>query len=362
MKPSLSLGVMLFSVGLLGPTIAATQSNTDDQLIAERLAFLSSPSEQAVDCGSTGMSKPDDKASVCAEGAFKEHRPFHVLYSDHDLDSSGLYHHACGLAGDSQGSVYEVLYDARGLLNLGLPKNSRVFRANRIRVTTCIKPIRLERTGTGMLACITPINRQASVDAAQQKPIPTTVCAILKHPSAFNNKLVRVHGYVSGNFEYSDLGADGCSNSIWFTYAGGEGPPGLMAYVTGGARPGAQDAQGRFILPVPVRLVKDSNFHQFEKLMRDRAEADERSLKKNGASITFYRVAATFVGRIDGVSDDVHAFHLKRKNTDSPDFLGFGQMGLYDAEFVLQSLGSNAVLQKFPPVPNPLAPSPSKAR
>ena len=351
MKLSFSLVVLLLTIGFLYSARAAGQIDSGDQLISERLAALSSASGEAIDCGSTGMYKPDDKVSRCAEAAFKKHKPFRALYSD----SIGLFHHAYGLAGDGQGHVYEVLYDSRGLLNLGLRKNSDVFSTNRIRVTTCIKPIRLGRTETEMLACITPVNQQESEQAALQKPITTTVCAILKHPSAFNNELVRVHGYVSGNFEYSDLGADGCSDSIWFGYAGGEGPPGLKAYVTGGGRPAAEDTDGRVILPVPVKLVEDSNLRQFEKLMRARAEADERSFKGNGATITLHRVAATFVGRIDGVSDDVHAFHLKRKDTDLADFLGFGQMGLYDAQFVLESVEGHAILEKFPPMPNPMA-------
>jgi hypothetical protein len=356
-KRRLSVTVLLLSIGFLYFTLAAAQFDSGDRLIDERLASLSSPSGQAIDCGTTGMYKPDEKVSRCAEVAFNDHRPFRALYSD----SPGPFHRAYGLAGDGQDHVYEVLYDSRGLLNLGLRKNSQVFSGNQIRVTTCIRPIRLGRTETGMLACLTPVDEQGSEKAALQKPINTTVCAILKRPSAFNNKLVRVHGYVSGNFEYSNLGADGCSDSIWFAYAGGEGPPGLIAYVTGGAIPGTEDTEGRLVLPVPVKLVKDSNFLRFEKLMRARAEANEQSLKENGAYITLYRVAATFVGRIDGVSDDVHAFHLKRKDTDLADFLGFGQMGLFDAQFVLQSVEGDAVLEKFPPMANPMAPS-SKSR
>jgi hypothetical protein len=93
-----------------------------------------------------------------------------------------------------------------------------------------------------------------------------------------------------------------------------------------------------------------------------RAKADERNLKKEHADTwTFYRVAATFTGRIDAVSDDVHAFHLKRKDMDRADFLGFGQMGLFDAQFVLQSVGNDAVLEKFPPIPNPERSNPPKS-
>jgi len=95
--------------------------------------------------------------------------------------------------------------------------------------------------------------------------------------------------------------------------------------------------------------------------MMARAKADERSTKnKDADSWTFYRVTATFTGRIDAVSDDIHAFHQERKDTDRADFLGFGQMGLFDAQFVLQSVGNDAVLEKFPPIPNPVRSNPPK--
>lgn len=71
--------------------------------------------------------------------------------------------------------------------------------------------------------------------------------------------------------------------------------------------------------------------------------------------------AATFIGRIDGVPDDVHAFHLKRKDMDRADFLGFGQMGLFDGQFVLQSVEHDAVLEKFPPIPKPEPSKPPKS-
>jgi hypothetical protein len=71
--------------------------------------------------------------------------------------------------------------------------------------------------------------------------------------------------------------------------------------------------------------------------------------------------AATFIGRIDGVPDDVHAFHLKRKDMNRADFLGFGQMGLFDGQFVVQSVEQDAVLEKFPPIPKPEPSKPPKS-
>jgi hypothetical protein len=363
MKPIFLSGLLLLSIALLSSALASAQIDPEDQLISEKLTSLSSSNNgQTIDCGSTSLYKPEDKVSLCARTAFDDHKPFLVLYSGPVLGPIGFLHShtAYGLAGDGDGNIYEVLYDYRGLLNLGLGKKSQVFAENRIRVTTCIKPVRLSRSETGMLACVVPVNEQESQLAARQKPTATTACAILEHPAAFNNKIVRIHGYAAGNFEYSELGADGCSGSLWLAYGDGEGPPDLVATVNGGARPGSEDAEGRLILPVPVKLVQDSNFQRFQKLMRARAQADERSWKENANSPTFHRVAATFIGRIDAVPDDIHAFHLKRKDMDRADFLGFGQMGLFDAQFVLQSVENDAVLEEFPPDPSPELNKPPK--
>ncbi|HTQ59507.1 MAG TPA: hypothetical protein VMI32_04745 [Candidatus Solibacter sp.] len=353
--PLILLSCLIFLSSLAS---AKTQSDSADQFIGSRLTSLSaSNGGNPTDCGSTTLNRPDAKTTACAQAAFQDRKPFHILY----YSAFGFFKSAYGLAGDANGNVYEVEYDSRGLLNLALGKRSQVYDGNRVRVTTCMKPVRLGSTQEGLLACITPVNEEESKLAAQQKPIETTVCAILEHPSAFNNKMVRIRGYASGNFEYSELGADGCTASLWFAYGNGGGPPDLVATVSGGARPGSEDAEGRLILPVPVKLVQDANFQRFQKLMMARAKADERSMKnKDADSWTFYRVAATFTGRIDAVSDDIHAFHLKRKDTDRADFLGFGQMGLFDAQFVLQSVGNDAVLEKFPPMPNPERSNPPK--
>ena len=69
------------------------------------------------------------------------------------------------------------------------------------------------------------------------------------------------------------LSAEGCS--LWFAYANGEGLPDLVATVNGGASPGAEDCEGRRILPAPVKLVTDWKFQRFQELMKARAEADE---------------------------------------------------------------------------------------
>lgn len=298
-----------------------------------------------MNCGETAMNNADDRVSNCARSAFESRKPFYARYFLAGMSRYISY----GLAGDGTGKVFEVVYDMRGLLNFGLGNNERVLDGNHIRVTDCIKPITLGNTEEGMVACITPVDEEASASASQQKPIATTVCAIVENPFAFNNKIVQVHGHFSGNFEYSELSGDGCSDSIWFVYGNGTGPPSLAMYVAGRAQPGAVDSEGKRILPVPVTLVQDSNFRQFETLVRAGARADARPQGTDPSKFIFHQVTATFVGRIDGVTPDVHAFHLQQKESAKADYLGFGQMGLFDAQFVLESVESRAILEKESP-------------
>jgi len=197
------------------------------------------------------------------------------------------------------------------------------------------------------LVCITPVNDAASeIAAADQKPIETTVCAVVDNPAAFNNKIVRLRGHVSGNFEYSMLSGDRCSRSIWFAYGSEGAPPGLVVTIPGGAVPGAEDSDGKRILPIPVELVSNPNFDRFQKLMNARVKADKRSEKIKPGGFVVHQVTATFIGRIDGVSPEIHAFHLKRSDTDRADYLGFGHMGHFDAQFVMRSVENDAVLEK----------------
>lgn len=326
--------------------VNASGGDPTNRLIRERLQSLASTDRQdATDCGDTAMDKPDASVSSCIQTAFASRKSFYARY----FDDGNIRYISYGLASDPAGNVFEVVYNRSGLLNFNLGKNEQVFDDYHIRVRECIKPVTLGKTEEGMIACVTTINAEASAAAAHQKRIDTTICEILKDPSAFNNTIVRVRGHFSGNFEYSVLSGNGCSGSIWFAYSGDGGPPSLVAYVAGGALPGAVDSEGRRILPVPVKLVEDKRFRRFEQLVKAGAVADARPQGDDPTKFVFHQVTATFVGRIDAVSPDIHAFHLKRKDADRADFLGFGQMGLFDAQFVLQSVESRAILEKESP-------------
>ena len=69
--------------------------------------------------------------------------------------------------------------------------------------------------------------------------------------------------------------------------------------------------------------------------MATAVSTDSRATKFSPDEYVYHRVTATFVGRVDGVSPEIHAFHLKRSEMDKADYLGFGQMGVQDEIAVL---------------------------
>jgi len=308
-------------------------------------AYSSSRGGSVVDCGRTSAKNPDAGVAECAKKAFQNHSPFIAQYLVAAF--SGVFTNAYGISGDADGGVAEAAYDSRGFPSVPPTRRTELLDGNRVRLTPCAAPVTLETDDEGVLGCVIPVNEVASASAIAQAPIDTTISAITENPAAFNNKLVRVRGHFSGNFEYSMLSGDGCSDSIWFNYASGDdSPPGLVVHVPGRAMPGAEDAEGRRIRPVPVTLVRDRNFDRFQRLMKAKVKAGERSSRANPDEFISYQVTATFVGRIDGVSPEIHQFHLKRSDSDRADFLGFGHMGLFDAQLIMQSVEGDSVLSK----------------
>jgi len=311
-------------------------SNPSDRVFIERLK--STAGEHATDCGTTTSNKPDDSVASCGLRAFQDHKAFFLGYYTRYGETLDF---AYGLAGDGAGNVSAVTYEERAFPDVAPNRHTRLTDNNHSRVTECIKPITLDRTRRELLACITPVNQQKSDEIAHQKPIDTTVCDIVKDPASWNNKLVRIRGRFSGNFEYSNL-SDGCGDSLWFGYAGG--PPILVAHVGGEARPGSEDSEGKLILPVPVTLVRDSKLERFEEQTEAMAQADADYEKEHPNHYVSHCVTATFIGRIDAVSSDIHEFRQKQKTREHNDGLGFGQMGLYEAQLIVQSVTDDATL------------------
>jgi hypothetical protein len=159
---------------------------------------------------------------------------------------------------------------------------------------------------------------------AQKEPMDTTVCAIVENPAAFNNAMVRVKGHVNNGMEYSVLYGDGCDEPIWFEY--GPDPVDPNGDRVAG-RVGSTDAQGHRIPPIPIKVVHDANFDKFKALMNARSQKSERDW--------FFSewVTATFIGRVDAVSAEMHAPHEKRKRITNA-----GDEGLVIWAYLMQSL------------------------
>jgi hypothetical protein len=295
-----------------------------DSVFVERLKTIASQAGgRVIECGIESANQNETaEVGACGPRAFQDHNPF---FLGHETAFRGF---AYGLAGDAAGNVFQVIYDSRGYPPVAPNGRMRLMDDNHTRVTECVKPVTLEKDREGLLTCVAPVNGEKSELAAHQSPINTTVCAVLENPAAFNNKMVRVRGHYSHTFETSKLGGDECGGSLWFTYGGADSSPagvGVLGFAHRVHALGSEDSEGKLILPVPVKLIRDSKLEQFEALAKD---------AMGGSHAT-----ATFVGRIDAVSDDVHNF-LREHPTDHGRtwWLGFGHMGGFEAQLVVQSV------------------------
>jgi hypothetical protein len=186
------------------------------------------------------------------------------------------------------------------------------------------------------------LSAQVRTKDQAKAPIDTTVCKIVNDPSAFNNKLVKIRGFVKASSETSTLNDAECPGSqIWFVFADGSFPSAVEAVAVGNANPGSRDSKGWAVAPIAVQLVRDSNFAELGRhlaLSEKGVTCNEGPPTSLPPDCTTYRITATFVGRVDSVSKKVHDARLKRSPRDAIDRNGFGLMGMFDAQIVVQSV------------------------
>jgi hypothetical protein len=183
---------------------------------------------------------------------------------------------------------------------------------------------------------------QKTANKAPERPLETSVCKISAEPSAYNNKLVKVRGNVQASSEYSLLVDEHCpGNEIWFAFADGSVPPQVEAFMPGNGIAGGPDSKGKHTQPLSVHLIKDANYLELRKYLEISAKGEACADGPPPAlppDCTTYRVTASFTGRVDGVSKRIHEAHLKRSSHSPVDWKGFGHMGMFDAQIVVQSL------------------------
>jgi hypothetical protein len=169
---------------------------------------------------------------------------------------------------------------------------------------------------------------------AKAQAVDADICAIVKNPTSFDGKIVRIKGIaVAGYDEFIIKDASVCGypvDGIWLDYpAGTKGKAGAVALVT--AQP-ARNYSGPYKAPTRAAVVldKSKDFKLFDSLL-----AAPRKGMGMCLGCVKSTVSATFVGRLDTVANVT----LKRdKDGKVIDFGGFGNMNAYPARLVLQSV------------------------
>jgi hypothetical protein len=163
--------------------------------------------------------------------------------------------------------------------------------------------------------------------------VDTTVCDVLKNPKAFDGKIVRIKATVAAGFDQFALKGPGCGhyvNAIWLSYPEGTkgkaGPVALLQMQMAHNFTGTVQAPAR----TPVILDKSKDFKQFDSLLATSHKGAAMCL-----GCTRYEVTATLVGRLDGVDDAGVRRDAAGKIVG---VAGFGNMNLYKARLVLQSV------------------------
>ncbi len=162
--------------------------------------------------------------------------------------------------------------------------------------------------------------------------VDTTVCEILKNPTSFNGKMVRIKGTVTAGFDQFVVRGEGCGkhiSDIWLSYPEGTkakaGPAAVIEMQPALNYSGTVAPETR----TAVVLDKSKDFKQFDQLLATPAKSAAMCL-----GCPRYDVSATMVGRLDGVEAKL----TRDKAGKIVSWIGFGNLNAYSARLVLQSV------------------------
>lgn len=102
----------------------------------------------AIDCGSVGIHENPTKASACALDAFRQRKPFYVVYRMQGIDSAV----GRAVAGNAAGEVYVAEFDSFGT-NWHSTTEETVTPNHHILYGRCKAPVELIESRTGRLNC-----------------------------------------------------------------------------------------------------------------------------------------------------------------------------------------------------------------
>jgi hypothetical protein len=163
--------------------------------------------------------------------------------------------------------------------------------------------------------------------------LDTSVCGVLANPASFDGKVIRIKAAtVVAGFDEFVVDGSGCSPAaaIWLAY-----PEGTKAKAGPAAFLRLQLAKNSAVVAsapkrAPVTLQRDSDLERFDSLLATPYTSSAICL-----GCPRYTVAATLVGRLDGVSTPGV---LRDKSGKLIGLAGFGNLNLYGARLVLQAV------------------------
>jgi hypothetical protein len=178
----------------------------------------------------------------------------------------------------------------------------------------------------------------AAATMARAQAVDTTVCDILKNPTAFNGKTVRVKGTVVAGFDQFVIRGADCGqrvDAIWLDYPEGtkakSGPAAVLELQTAKNSTETVTAAGQAAGgAAPTLDAKSKDFKQFDSLLA-------AQWKGNGMCLGCAKnmVTATLTGRLDAV---VNAMLRRNDAGKLIGFDGFGNLNAYNARLVIESV------------------------
>lgn len=110
---------------------------------------------------------------------------------------------------------------------------------------------------------------------AAEEPQELTLCEILRDPSAFNHKLIKISGVVSRGFENFTLSDDTCrnQNTMWLELGGKRGSQ--VTYCCGDNNVGMRRNAPLVVEGIETSLIEDDAFNEFERLTKKKQSSGQ---------------------------------------------------------------------------------------
>ncbi len=129
------------------PVYKQAHDPADPEVMDRRLHKLAGA--KAIDCGRVAVNESAEKSTACALDAFHRSNPFHVSYEMKGIDAQL----SDGVALDSSGNGYGVIFDSLGVSGENLPKGATMPDGSHTVVLGCPRPIKLRKTKNGKVTC-----------------------------------------------------------------------------------------------------------------------------------------------------------------------------------------------------------------